>query len=121
MDKTYKNKSGTIYKLDSKPFLENQTNWPSEVVAFNRQKVVEEYKVNNIYEKIIEFEEKGLLVIYRYPNKPEDLPNNKDLIEKYIKYYINGRKDIINDLLKEYPEFSEEVKKRISEIESKNK
>ena len=57
--------------------------------------------------KINEEEKNGNIIIYRYPNRPKDMPpDNSDLIEKYISFENQGLTGAVSKLLSIYPEFS---------------
>ncbi len=75
------NVSGFIYTLKGSSFEEGKTSWPAEVVSDKKTKVISEEKIDNLYDKLKEFEQEGLIKIYNYPNRPKDIPiDNTDLI-----------------------------------------
>lgn len=56
---------------------------------------------------------KGNLILYRYPNRPLDVPlDNSDLIEEYIKFEEEGLTGAISMLLNIYPEFRDILKEK---------
>ena len=85
--------------------------WSLEVISFEKEiKPLKKIYYSNILAALEEEEKKGNLTIYRYPNRPKDMPiDNSDLIEKFIKFEIQGLKGSIDRLLEVYPEFEESV------------
>lgn len=109
------NGSGSIYTLNGDSFEHREGFWNAEVVSDKTQFVIKEEKIENIKEKLKEYEENGLLNIYRYPNRIGSIPlDNSDLIDKYINFYNMGHTKSIEQLLSLYPEFTDEVNNRVA-------
>lgn len=106
------NKSGFLYELDGSTFNHYDYLWSLEVISFeNAIKPLNKIYYPNILDAIIEEEKKGNLILYRYPNRPLDVPlDNSDLIEKYIKFEEEGLTGAISMLLNIYPEFRDALK-----------
>ena len=118
LEKIY-NKSGFMYELPGDSFEHYDYLWAPEVISFEKHIVpnrVEYYE--NILLALKEFADNGLLKLYQYPERPEYVPfDNSDLVERYIKFeYRNGIKGAVDDLLKIYPEFTEQVKEKLKEM-----
>ncbi len=115
------NKEGYIYELDASTFNHSKNLWIAEVISLEeRIKPLRVIHYPNILKALEEEEKKGNLIMYRYPNRPKEIPlDNSDLIDKYIFFENSGIKGAIDSLLKVYPEFKEEVKKRINQTNSK--
>lgn len=64
----YKSFSGSIYTLDSFNFKEGVTGWGPELVSEFTQKVLQEEKVPDALEYILQLEKEEKITIYRYPN-----------------------------------------------------
>ena len=109
------NKEGYLYELDGTTFKHYEYLWSLEVISFEKSiKPINKICYTNILEAINEEEKKGNITIYRYPNRPKDMPlDNSDLIDKYINFEKNGLCGAINDLLKIYPEFKPLVEIKI--------
>ena len=105
------NKEGYLYELDGSTFNHYDYLWSLEVISFEKEiKPLKKIYYSNILAALEEEEKKGNLTIYRYPNRPKDMPiDNSDLIEKYIKFERQGLKGSIDRLLEVYPEFEESV------------
>lgn len=109
------NVSGSVYTLKADNFLKNRTGWSAEVISEHDEFVVEEERVNNVYNKLIELNKEKQLKLYLYPNKPKDVPeDNSDLIPKVIRWSKNGFD--IKRFFELYPELRE---KYSEEIENK--
>lgn len=107
LEKLY-NKEGYLYELDGTTFNHYNYLWSQEVISFeNEIKPLNKTKIPNILDALIEEEKQGNLIIYRYPNRPKDVPSdNSDLIEKYISFENQGISGSVSYLLSIYPEFS---------------
>lgn len=105
------NKEGYLYELDGETFDHYDYLWSQEVISFASEiKPLNVTYYPCILDAIKEEERKGNIVIYRYPDRPDNIPlDNSDLIEKYINFEKQGLKGSIDRLLRIYPEFTEYV------------
>lgn len=110
LEKLY-NKEGYLYELDGTTFKHYNYLWSLEVISFESEIIpMNKIYYKNILDAIIEEEKEGNIVIYRYPNRPKNMPlDNSDLIEKYISFEKQGLIGAISNLLSIYPEFSSRV------------
>ena len=106
LEKSYNN-SGYIYELDGSTFMHYDYLWKPEVISFeNSIQPIKKVYYDNILKELKKEEEKGNIKIYKYPDRPNNIPlDNSDLIDKYIKFELNGIKGAIESLLTVYPEF----------------
>lgn len=80
--------TSSIYTLPSDTFKDIHTGF-EEVVSTESVEPIKEEKITYVYDEIMRLSEKGLLTIYRYPNKPKGMPTNgEDIINKY-RFYKN--------------------------------
>lgn len=109
------NKDGYLYELDGTTFSHYEYLWSGEVISFERRiKPIKKIYYENILNSIVEEEKKGNIVIYRYPNRPKDIPlDNSDLIDKFIDFEKSGLKGALNHMLNIYPEFAPIVKEKM--------
>ena len=109
--KTLYDKEGYLYELDSTTFSHYDYLWSLEVISFEESiKPINKIYYPNVLEAINEEEKKGNIVIYRYPNRPKDMPlDNSDLIDKFIKFEESGLTGAIDHLLQIYPEFASKI------------
>ena len=106
------NISGSIYKLNSKNFRENQTDWSMEVVSDKDEEIVEEYFIDNVYNELIKLDKQGELKLFFYPNRPNFIPlDNSDLIPKVKKWEKNGFNT--QKFFDMYPELEEQYNQHI--------
>ncbi len=104
--------SGSIYKLSSKNFLENQTGWSAEVISKCDEKVIQEKYVNNVYDELIKLANENKLKLYLYPNRPANIPiDNSDLIPKVRRWKKNGFD--IQKFFNIYPELKDKYNEEI--------
>lgn len=108
------NKEGYLYELDGTTFNHYDYLWSLEVISFeNSIKPIRKIYYPNILEEINKEEKNGNIIVYRYPNRPNDMPlDNSDLIEKYIFFENKGLTGSIDMLLSIYPEFSNIIDER---------
>lgn len=115
LQKAY-NKTGYIYLLPSETFSHQTFLWKPEVISTEEFiRPISIIKCDNILDSLKEQAKQGNLRLYFYPNRPNYIPiDNSDLIKIYINYEKKGINGAINKLLFEYPEFTNEVEKEIS-------
>lgn len=86
-EKMYSN-SSSIYSFKDDTFKDIHTGF-EEVVSEVGVDVINEEYCENVYEGLLKAENDGLLVIYRYPNKPVNFKQDgSDILDKY-RYYKN--------------------------------
>lgn len=106
MFKNIFNMSGSLYSLSSKHFLANKTSWSTEVVCEHDEYVIKEEYIDNVYEKLLDLNNKKEISLYLYPNRPKFIPlDNSDLIPIVKKWEKSGFD--INIFLEIYPELKE--------------
>lgn len=110
-------KSGYLYELDSSTFSHYDYLWSLEVISFASEIIpLNKIYYSNILQAILEEEKKENIIIFRYPNRPKNMPlDNSDLIDKFVGFEKGDLKGAVNDLLKVYPEFKSRVEKKMSE------
>lgn len=103
------NVTGSIYTLDSKDFLYNQTSWSMEVVSEKEVIPIKEEYIDNVYDELIRLNSMGKIKLYLYPDRPDFIPlDNSDLITKIIRFEKNGYD--VNRFFNMYPELVDEYK-----------
>lgn len=105
------NRDGYLYELDGTTFEHYDYLWSLEVISFEKEiKPLRKIYYPNILDAIMDEEKKKNIIIYRYPDRPLDMPlDNSDLIERYISFEEQGIKGAVADLLRVYPEFLSDV------------
>lgn len=111
------NQEGYLYDLDGSTFSHYDYLWSLEVISFAKDlKPLNKIYFPNILEAILEEEKKGNIIIYRYPNRPKNMPlDNSDLIDKFVGFEKKGLKGAVEDLLKFYPEFKNRVEEKMKD------
>ncbi len=109
------NKPGYLYELDGSTFSHYDYLWSREVISFESSiNPINKTYYPSIMEALNDEERKGNLVIYRYPNRPKEVPiDNSDLIDKYIHFEESGLTGAVDDLLEIYPEFRSVVEEKM--------
>ncbi|HBA38036.1 MAG TPA: hypothetical protein DCY94_04885 [Firmicutes bacterium] len=93
--------SSSIYTVEDTTFKDIKTGF-AELVSESAVPVVSECELKIVYDELEHLEMEGLIEIYRYPKRPEYIPeDDHDLLEKEIRYAGNPptRKDFERLLL----------------------
>lgn len=111
------NRPGYIYELDGSTFNHHDYLWEPEVISFEESiKPLNVIYYENIMDAMYEEEKNNRMIIYKYPNRPTNIPlDNSDLIDEYISFEKQGIKGAIDKLIEVYPEFTDIVKERLNE------
>lgn len=77
--------SASIYTIDDSTFKDINTGF-SEVVSSEGVDILKEERIENVYQEIIKLEQKGVIKIYHYPDKPHNIPvDDSDLLAKKVE------------------------------------
>lgn len=101
-DDCYGGLSGSVYVLDAKSF---KTDGSVSVVSDKPQPVIQEIKIEDIKDFLLNAEKQGKLKIYRYPNRPNTIPqDDSDLIKEILKMSKEHQTKIIKELKVLFPD-----------------
>lgn len=104
LDLRFRHVTGSIYTLDDSTFLENQTQWHEEIVSEKKCAVIHEMVIEDLYDTLIELEVLGELKIFRYPERPSEIPEDDgDLVMRGKRWYQTFGDKIIEDFNKYHP------------------
>lgn len=87
LKKIYFEKSCSVYELNEDGFLLNQTNWESELVCEHTVPVVNEERIENIYEEIINSIQNGGCIFHEYSKNEEYQHFLQDEISERIRHF----------------------------------
>ena len=91
------NNSASIYTLSDTNFKNIKTGF-AEVVSETSVDILKEERINNVYQKLEELQTSGLIKIYRYPDRPKNIPlDDYDLIEKELMQAQRRNKPITRE------------------------
>lgn len=114
LEYSYKNKTGSIYTLDGSDFKTEMTSFGREIVCDHSCEVINEEKIENSLEKILQLEAEGKIEIYRYPNLPRGLPPDKsDLIEDVVRLAKRPGSKILEDVKELHPDILNKVLEKL--------
>lgn len=107
------NNGSSIYTLSDASFKNIKTGF-AEVVSEVGVDTLKEEKIDNVYQKLEELDTKGIIKLYRYPNRPNSIPlDDSDLIEKELKHATRENRPITQEtferLLLLHPKLLEKV------------
>lgn len=69
--KNYEGKCCSVYELPEEGFLRGMTSWSPELVSEREVRVLRETIVPDLYQRLLEEEKEGNLVVHRYQDTPE--------------------------------------------------
>lgn len=112
--------SASIYTLDDSTFKDINTGFSELVSNVGVNTISEEY-IENVYDKIKELQQNGLIKLYTYPNKPKEIPNdNSDLIDKEIRQNKRENNSITRNsferLILLHPNLMNKINKKLIEL-----
>lgn len=118
-DKMFSN-SSSIYSFSDETFKDINTGF-EEVVSEVGVDVVKEEYCENVYELLLEQEKKGLVKIYRYPDKPETISKDGSNILDKWRFYKNRlnkefRKEGFDRLVCLYPNLLDKINELAKEF-----
>lgn len=118
LDLAYKDKRGSIYKLNGTNFKAGHTSWSAELVSERPENVIEEISISDVLKFLYQLEMKGKLKIYQYPKTPTHVPNDKsDLVKKAVQWTIDFGNKTLDDVKKYHPDILNRV---LEELKKKN-
>ena len=89
-EKMYSN-SSSIYTLPSDTFEDINTGF-CEVVSTTPVDVLSEQQCSSVYDALQEAEKQGLVKLYRYPNKPQNMKQDgSNILDKWRRYRKMGK------------------------------
>lgn len=100
----YYGRAGYIYEVENVEFKENPTNISCAFVTEKEVSVKSELKINNLYDKFLEYEKQHKLIIKKY----EDLTDNE--LNNIKKIVINEIRE--NNLINETSSYSQFIKEK---------
>lgn len=101
-ESVYKGKSCSVYELDDSGFMRGMTSWSAELVSVNEVKALNETVVPDLYDRLLEEEKGGRLIINRFSRDAEyKRLISGHIVDRLIRFNIgNDVKD--ERLLKHY-------------------
>ena len=123
-----KNYLERIYNITGRYYILDDTNFQkhnelgvgdNEYISSVPVKVIEEVKIDNVWDYFKKLESNGCLKIYRYPTRPETYPkDDSDLIECATIMYLqtNDIDKSFNLLLEYHPELKDRIELKKSEL-----
>jgi hypothetical protein len=105
-EEVYKGKTGYIYFLSAANFLDGHTSFIGEVVSEQREDIIKCEVIEDTYEKLLELEMSGEVVLYKYPNRPKYIPaDDSDLIKKTKLFleHSQDKKGLIEYAIEKHP------------------
>lgn len=118
----YSNES-SLYTIPDTTFEDIHTGF-SELVSTSEVETLSETHISKVYDKVNELANLGKIELYRYPNKPNVMPNDdNDLIMKEIKQHERSHKKLTKSSFKRllllHPNLLESINKQLSLIGEK--
>ncbi|MDR0363774.1 MAG: hypothetical protein LBH92_01955 [Bacteroidales bacterium] len=87
--KAYKNISGIVYELPGNTFKLTKLSHGTYYLSQERVQVARKIEITDVWQKLLQAKEKGLLDMYEYPYLPENYTiNYKSGFEKIIRKFL---------------------------------
>lgn len=110
LELAYGVRSASIYYLSPDTFKEGQTSFSTEIVSDSKVKVIKEVVIENALEYILNLERKGKIKIYRFPNLPKHLPDDKsDIIDRGVRWTLDFGDHVLDQIKQYHPDVLEKV------------
>lgn len=91
-------KSCSIYEVKDEGFQRGMTGWSSELVCENEAEVVNEIVIEDLYQRLLEEEQKGNLKIHRYDFCEEYRKKiSSHIVDRFIRFEIDLNKCMEHD------------------------
>ena len=112
LEKMFSNDS-SIYTLPADNFKDLKTGF-KEVLSTESAPVLNEEYIPNVFDAVKKLEEEGFLRIYRYPSRPEWIPeDDSDLVQKIVRHSARTNepltKNTFNRLVFLHPDLMDKV------------
>lgn len=119
------NNSSSIYTVDDKTFKDIHTGFV-ELVSDVAVDIINEEKLDNVYDEIKKLSNEGKIQLYNYPNKPKNFSSdNSDLIDKLIRHFQRTKREITKEhferLVLLHPNLIDKVNQKMEELNLKVK
>lgn len=114
-DDLYNGKSGSVYVLDDKFFCSDR---PGVAMSRTAVPVVQEIKIPDLKQYLLDLENRHQLKIYRYPDRPSSIPSDdSDLVQMCQKF---NSLDKLQEFKELFPDVYQRNKDKFECIENKN-
>ncbi|MDA3886773.1 MAG: hypothetical protein PF638_14375 [Candidatus Delongbacteria bacterium] len=112
----YSNTSGSIYLLPSDKFIKGKTDWDEEVVCNEKVKIIEEVKIDNVKNYILNLTKEERIFLVKFPNKIGQIPDDdEDLVFRGIVWSRQFGDDILEDFKKLHPNLLTRIQEGLKE------
>jgi hypothetical protein len=110
-----KGKRVSIYQFEQSITEDVETCWSDKFIIKNGVEVIKEEVIIDLYEYLIQLNKDGFMMIYKYPDKISDIPeDDQDLIDlAIIKYRMYGE-SVMHTISKYHPHLLERLKAGLS-------
>ncbi len=99
----YHGKSCSVYKLREDGFSRGMTSWSPELVCETAVPIKEELRVENLYDRLLEAEKNGELILHRYSRKTEYKKIiSEHIVDRLIRFEMLERADKDPRLMQHY-------------------
>jgi hypothetical protein len=107
----YSEKSGAIYTLDSKNFIQEKGMWEFEYISEQEETPTSCEIINNILDEINMLNKNREVEIFYYPDRPSNIPeDDTDMINKSIELYqLSGDKYNAIYCIKRFPKLKDKI------------
>ena len=108
----YQGKNCSVYYINDDGFQRNKTSWDVELVCENEVQVIDERKIDDLYNRLLDEEKHGNLIIHRYEYCPEYRKRiSNQIVDRLIRWEID-----LESIIRQDNRFSTYYKEIVTEL-----
>ncbi|MBQ7299725.1 MAG: hypothetical protein IJW77_07780 [Clostridia bacterium] len=108
----YQGKNCSVYYINDDGFQRNKTSWDVELVCENEVQVIDERIINDLYNRLLDEEKHGNLIIHRYEYCPEYRKRiSNQIVDRLIRWEID-----LESIIRQDNRFSTYYKEIVTEL-----
>ena len=108
----YQGKNCSVYYINDDGFQRNKTSWDVELVCENEVQVIDERIIDDLYNRLLDEEKHGNLIIHRYEYCPEYRKRiSNQIVDRLIRWEID-----LESIIRRDNRFSTYYKEIVTEL-----
>ena len=108
----YQGKNCSVYYINDDGFQRNKTSWDVELVCENEVQVIDERIIDDLYNRLLDEEKHGNLIIHRYEYCPEYRKRiSNQIVDRLIRWEID-----LESIIRQDNRFSTYYKEIVTEL-----
>lgn len=108
----YQGKGCSVYEVGDEGFLRGMTSWEPELVSESEVRVINEIVIADLYDRLLEEERNGKLLVYRYEYSDEYRKKIAlHIVDRMLRFQID-----LNNIIEQDSRFSGPYRKIVQEL-----